>query len=117
MYVDGSLIASSVVGGKEISSANQGDLDLGANEAFIGALSNQGTAGDLVDGGMDEVAVWSAALHPSIIAQVAVAGADLLDVAATNLEHWWQLNNDVTDATGNSDGTNQGATFGTSVAS
>ena len=116
MYVNGSLVASSIVNSKELTAANQGNLDLGASEMFIGAQNNQGTAALFVDGGMDEFAVWSTALHPTIIAEVAVAGADLLSVAATDLEHWYQLNDDVTDATGNSNGTNQGATFGTSVA-
>ena len=115
IYVDGDVFSSTT--GSTITNLNQGALNISSARAFIGAISNAGTAAEFMDGGMDEVAVWSTALHPSIIAKVAVAGADLLDVAATSLEHWWQLNNDVTEAAGGVDGTNQGATFGTSVAS
>ena len=119
VYVNGVDTAFSVLGGGAlvISEANFNAFDHGGLELNIGATNDDGTQDQFYDGLIDEVAIFNKVLSSSEVTAIYNSGAPKDESAHDGLLLYYRFEDDVTDTAGTSDGTNNGATFSSTVPS
>ena len=105
-YWNGSEITSSVGNNSHFTSAEvtHNYLEIGGN--YGGTAPNT-----IFDGVIDEVYLYDAKLSASNVSTIYGYGRDSENVFTTNFETAWRMENDVTDESGISSMTNNGATF------
>ena len=119
IYVNGVDTAISVLGGGVfvISEANFNAFDHGGLELNIGAVNDDGTQDTFYDGLIDEVAMFSKKLSSSEVTAIYNSGVPKDESAHDGLLLYYRFEDDVTDTKGTSNGTNNGATFSSTVPS
>ena len=117
MYVDGSAVSQAFLGGHTVSEANHNAFDASGEFLAIGATNDDGTPDTFVDGHMDEVAIFNKALSPSEVTAIYNSGVPKDESSHDGLFMYYRFEDDVNDITGTSNGTNNGATFSSTVPS
>ena len=119
IYVNGVDTAFSTLGGGffVISEANFNAFDHGGLELNIGATNDDGAQVQFYDGLLDEVAIFNKKLSSSEVTAIYNSGAPKDESAHDGLLLYYRFEDDVTDTAGTSDGTNNGATFSSTVPS
>ena len=118
-YINKVVTAISVLGGGffVVSEANFNAFDHGGLELNIGAVNDDGTQDTFYDGLIDEVAVFSKKLSSDEVEAIYNSGAPKDESAHDGLLLYYRFEDDVTDTKGTSNGTNNGATFSSTVPS
>ena len=119
VYINKVDTAISVLGGGffVVSEANFNAFDHGGLELNIGAVNDDGTQDTFYDGLIDEVAVFSKKLSSDEVEAIYNSGAPKNESAHDGLLLYYRFEDDVTDTKGTSNGTNNGATFSSTVPS
>jgi len=119
IYVNGVDTAFSILGGGffVISEANFEAFDSGGLEFNIGAINDDGTQDTFYDGLIDEVAVFGKALSSSEVTAIYNSGVPKDETDHHRLTLYYRFEDNVNDTDGTSNGTNNGATFSSTVPS
>lgn len=124
IYANGSAKPGSYLGGVGgnpgsfvVSQANHEAFDHGGLELSIGACNDDGTQDEFYGGLIDEVTVFSKALSSSEVSAIYNSGTPKDESSHDGLFMYYRFEDDVTDTAGTSDGTNNGATFSSTVPS
>ena len=117
LYVDNSAISTAALGGWTISEANHNSFDSDGKFLAIGASNDDGTPDNFLDGNMDEVAIFNKALSSSEISAIYNSGVPKDESSHDGLFMYYRFEDDVNDTAGTSNGTNNGATFSSTVPS
>ena len=119
IYVNGVDTAFSVLGGGffVINQTNFEAFDHGGLELNIGAINDDGTQDTFYGGLIDEVAVFTKKLSSSEVEAIYNSGVPKDESSHDGLLMYYRFEDDVTDTAGTSNGTNNGATFSSTVPS
>tara|TARA_E500000305_G_C3992013_1_gene222487 strand:- start:376 stop:1125 length:750 start_codon:yes stop_codon:yes gene_type:complete len=117
IYVDNNLISYALLAGFTISESNHESFNASGEFLAIGASNDDGTPDTFVNGNMDEVAIFSEALSSSEVTAIYNSGVPKDESGHDNLLLYYRFEDDVTDTTGTSNATNNGATFSSTVPS
>ena len=119
IYVNGVDTAHTALGGGflVISEANFNAFDHGGLELNIGATNDDGTQDTFYDGMLDEVAIFNKKLSSSEVTAIYNSGTPKDESSHDSLFMYYRFEDNVNDTAGTSNGTNNGAVFGTSVPS
>lgn len=117
IYDDGSAVAASYLGLFRVDDANHAAFDHGGLELNVGASNDDGTQDTFFGGLIDEVAFFTKALTAGEVSAIYNSG-DPTDISShANLLMYYRFEDDVTDTAGTSNGTNNGASFSSTVPS
>ena len=118
IYVNGTDTAFSLLGGGffVISEANFEAFD-NSLELNIGAINDDGTQDTFYDGLIDEVSVFGKALSSSEVTAIYNSGVPKDETDHHRLVLYYRFEDNVDDTDGTSNGTNNGATFSSTVPS
>ena len=117
VYDNGSVVPGSYLGSFRVNQTNHEAFDHGGLELSIGACNDDSTQDEFYGGLIDEVTVFTKALSASEVSDIYNSGAPKDESAHDNLLLYDRFEDDVTDTAGTSDGTNNGATFSSTVPS
>ena len=119
IYVNGVDTAFSVLGGGAfvIPQAKFESIDFGGLELNLGAINDDGTQDSFYDGMLDEVAIFNKKLSSSEVTAIYNSGTPKDESSHDSLFMYYRFEDNVNDTAGTSNGTNNGAVFGTSVPS
>ena len=119
IYINGVDTAFSTLGGGffVISEANFNAFDHGGLELNLGAINDDGTQDSFYDGMLDEVAIFNKKLSSSEVTAIYNSGTPKDESSHDGLLMYYRFEDDVNDTAGTSNGTNNGASFNTSVPS
>jgi len=119
IYVNGVDTAFSLLGGGlfVISEANFESFDSGSLNLNIGAINDDGTQDTFYDGLIDEVSVFGKALSSSEVTAIYNSGVPKDETDHHRLTLYYRFEDNVNDTDGTSNGTNNGATFSSTVPS
>lgn len=117
IYVNGVDTAFSVLGGGMfvIPEAKFISKDFGGLELNIGASNDDGTQDTFYDGMLDEVAIFDKKLSSSEVTAIYNSGTPKDESSHDGLFMYYRFEDNVNDTAGTSDGTNNGAVFGSIV--
>ena len=117
IYDDGSAVPGSYLASFRVSDTNHAAFDHGGLELNVGASNDDGTQDTFFGGLMDEVAFFTKALSASEVSAIYNSGnpTDISD--HDGLLMYYRFEDDVTDTAETSDGTNNGASFSSTVPS
>ena len=120
-YLDGSVISTVTNGPKKSdhsATSIESDQTWGIGARIEKSSSAAPSATDHTSSEIDEVAFWTTDLTASEVAAIYNSGSGTIDLSqdsgdyasSSSLQHWFRLNNDLSDSTGNaSDGASQGS--------
>lgn len=120
-YLNGSLISTNTNGPKKSdhsATTIASDQTWGIGARMDKESSASPAADDHTSSEIDEVAFWTTDLTANEIAAIYNSGSGTIDLSedsgnyasSSSLQHWFRLNNDLSDSTGNaSDGVSQGS--------
>ena len=111
------MVPGSYLGSFRVNQTNHEAFDHGGLELSIGACNDDSTQDEFYGGLIDEVTVFTKALSASEVSDIYNSGAPKDESAHDNLLLYYRFEDDVTDTAGTSDGTNNGATFSSTVPS
>lgn len=119
IYINKVDTASSALGSGffVISEANFNAFDHGGLELNIGAANDDGTQDTFYGGLIDEVAVFNKKLSSGEVEAIYNSGVPKDESSHDGLLMYYRFEDDVTDTAGTSNGTNNGATFSSTVPS
>ena len=119
IYVNGVDTAFQVLGGGffVIPQAKFQSIDFGGLELNIGASNDDGTQDTFYDGMLDELAIFNKKLSSSEVTAIYNSGTPKDESLHDGLFMYYRFEDNVNDTAGTSNGTNNGAVFGTSVPS
>ena len=117
VYVDGSATSYSMLGGFAITETNHLNWNSSGEFLAIGASNDDGTPDTFVNGNIDEVSVFSKALSSSEVTAIYNSRVPKDETDHHRLTLYYRFEDDVTDTKGTSNGTNNGATFSSTVPS
>ena len=117
LYVDNSAISLTPFVGLTISEANHSLFDSSGEFLAIGASNDDGTPDNFTDGNIDEVAIFNKVLSGSEISNIYNSGVPKDESSHDGLFMYYRFEDDVNDTAGTSNGTNNGATFSSTVPS
>lgn len=119
IYVNGGEQPMSVLGGGffVITEAQFNAFDHGGLNLYIGANNDDGTAENFYDGLIDEITVFTKALSREEVTALYNSGVPKDESSHDGLLLYYRFEDDFTDTAGTSDGTNNGATFSSTVPS
>jgi hypothetical protein len=117
MYVDNSAVPQAFLGGHTVSEANHNAFNSSGEFLAIGASNDDGTPDTFVDGHMDEVAIFNKALSSGEVEAIYNSGVPKDESSHDGLFMYYRFEDDVSDTAGTSNGTNNGATFSSTVPS
>ena len=100
-----------------MSEANHNSFDSDGKFLAIGASNDDGTPDNFLNGNMDEVAIFNKALSSSEISAIYNSGVPKDESSHDGLFMYYRFEDDVNDTAGTSNGTNNGATFSSTVPS
>ena len=120
-YLNGSVISTVTNGPKKsdhTATSIESDQTWGIGARMQKDTSSAPSATDHTSSQIDEVAFWTTDLTAAEVAAIYNSGSGTLDLSqdsgnyasSSSLQHWFRLNNDLSDSTGNaSDGVSQGS--------
>lgn len=120
-YLNGSVISTVTNGPKKSDHAAtsiESDQTWGIGARMEKSTSSAPSATDHTSSEIDEVAFWTTDLTAAEVTAIYNSGSGTLDLSedsgnyasSSSLQHWFRLNNDLSDSTGNaSDGASQGS--------
>ena len=120
-YLNGSVISTVTNGPKKSdhsATSIESDQTWGIGARMEKSTSNAPSATDHTSSEIDEVAFWTTDLTAAEVTAIYNSGSGTLDLSedsgnyasSSSLQHWFRLNNDLSDSTGNaSDGVSQGS--------
>ena len=120
-YLNGSVISTVTNGPKKSdhsATSIESDQTWGIGARIEKSSSAAPSATDHTSSEIDEVAFWTTDLTASEVAAIYNSGSGTIDLSqdsgdyasSSSLQHWFRLNNDLSDSTGNaSDGASQGS--------
>ena len=117
LYVDNSAISLNALGGFAVSEANHNAFDSSGEFLAIGASNDDGTPDNFTNGNIDEVAIFNKVLSGSEVSAIYNSGLPKDESAHDGLFMYYRFEDDVNDTAGTSNGTNNGATFSSTVPS
>ena len=117
IYVDNSAISFTTLAGFTISEANHNAFDSSGEFFAIGASNDDGTPDSFLNGNIDEVGIFNKALSSSEVTAIYNSGTPKDESSHDGLFMYYRFEDDVNDTAGTSNGTNNGATFSSTVPS
>ena len=117
LYIDNSSISLNPLGGFAVSEANHNAFDSSGEFLAIGAANDDGTPDNFTNGNIDEVAIFNKVLSGSEVSDIYNSGVPKDESSHDGLFMYYRFEDDVNDTTGTSNGTNNGATFSSTVPS
>ena len=117
LYVDNSAISLNALGGFAVSEANHNAFDSSGEFLAIGASNDDGTPDNFTNGNIDEVAIFNKVLSGSEVSDIYNSGVPKDESSHDGLFMYYRFEDDVNDTAGTSNGTNNGATFSSTVPS
>ena len=100
-----------------MSEANHNAFDSSGEFLAIGAANDDGTPDNFTNGNIDEVAIFNKVLSGSEVSDIYNSGVPKDESSHDGLFMYYRFEDDVNDTTGTSNGTNNGATFSSTVPS
>jgi len=119
IYVNGTDTALSILGSGffVINETNFESFNTGGLELNIGAVNDDGTQDLFYHGLIDEVAVFAKKLSSSEVTDIYNSGVPKDETSHHRLSLYYRFEDNVNDTDGTSNGTNNGATFSSTVPS